>query len=67
MHDILLALLQRAAKRGEIPTADVPRRVVTVPAQLLRYEMVLSRDPVADSALVEIVDDVYLPLLAGRG
>ncbi|MFD4555792.1 TetR/AcrR family transcriptional regulator [Streptomyces sp. NPDC058469] len=67
MHDILLTLLQRAVRRGEIPTADLPRRVVTVPAQLLRYEMVISRDPVADSALVEIVDAVYLPLLAGHG
>ena len=67
MHDILLTLLQRAVERGEIPTADLPRRVVTVPAQLLRYEMILSRDPVADSALVGIVDDVYLPLLAGHG
>jgi AcrR family transcriptional regulator len=67
MHDILLTLLQRAVERGEIPTADVPRRVVTVPAQLLRYEMVISRDLVADSALVEIVDEVYLPLLAGQG
>ncbi len=67
MHDILLTLLQRAVERGEIPTADLPRRVVTVPAQLLRYEMILSREPVADSALVGIVDDVYLPLLAGHG
>lgn len=67
MHDILLTVLQRAVKRGEIPTADLPRRVVTVPAELLRYEMFLSRDPVADATLVGIVDDVYLPLLAGHG
>ncbi|MFF5298186.1 TetR/AcrR family transcriptional regulator [Streptomyces sp. NPDC013161] len=67
MHDILLTLLQRAVKRGEIPTADLPRRAVTVLADLLRYEMVISRDPVADATLVEIVDDVYLPLLAGHG
>ncbi|MFJ9375688.1 TetR/AcrR family transcriptional regulator [Streptomyces sp. NPDC101455] len=67
MHDILLTLLQRAVKRGEIPTADLPRRAVTVPVELLRYEMVLSRGPVADSALVGIVDDVYLPLLAAHG
>ncbi|MFJ5302026.1 TetR/AcrR family transcriptional regulator [Streptomyces sp. NPDC088350] len=67
MHDILLTLLQRAVRRGEIPTADLPRRVVTVPAELLRYEMFLSRDLVADATLVGIVDDVYLPLLAGHG
>ena len=67
MHDILLTVLQRAVERGEIPTADLPRRVVTVPAELLRYEMLLSLDPVADATLVGIVDDVYLPLLAGHG
>ncbi|MFJ2887789.1 TetR/AcrR family transcriptional regulator [Streptomyces sp. NPDC087305] len=67
MHDILLTVLRRAVERGEIPTADLPRRVVTVPAQLLRYEMVVSRDPIEDSAIVEIVDEVYLPLLAGHG
>ena len=67
MHDILLTLLQRAVKRGEIPTADLPRRAVTVPADLLRYEMVISHETVADSTLVEIVDDVYLPLLRGHG
>ncbi|MGW3105875.1 TetR/AcrR family transcriptional regulator [Streptomyces sp. NPDC001100] len=67
MHDILLTLLRRAVERGEIPTADLPRRVVTVPAQLLRYEMVISREPVADATLVEIVDDVYLPLVTGHG
>ncbi|WP_427919968.1 TetR/AcrR family transcriptional regulator [Streptomyces sp. cg40] len=67
MHDILLTLLRRAAKRGEIPTADLPRRAVTVPADLLRYEMVVSHEPVTDATLVEIVDDVYLPLLRGHG
>ncbi|WOX12622.1 TetR/AcrR family transcriptional regulator [Streptomyces sp. N50] len=66
VHDILLPMLQRAVKRGEIPTADLSRRVVTLPAQLLRYEMILTREPVAESALVEIVDDVYLPLVTGR-
>ncbi|MFI6459640.1 TetR/AcrR family transcriptional regulator [Streptomyces sp. NPDC050528] len=67
VYDILVPMLQRAVERGEIPTADLSRRVVTLPAQLLRYEMILSREPVAESALVEIVDDVYLPLLAGQG
>ncbi|MGH1556108.1 TetR-like C-terminal domain-containing protein [Streptomyces sp. L7] len=67
MHDILGTLLRRAVGRGEIPTADLPRRVVTLPAQLLRYEMVLSRDPVEDRALVEIVDEVFLPLVTGHG
>ncbi|MFI6408596.1 TetR/AcrR family transcriptional regulator [Streptomyces sp. NPDC050548] len=67
VYDILLPMLQRAVLRGEIPTAELSRRAVTVPAQLLRYEMVISHEPVVDSTLVEIVDDVYLPLLRGYG
>ncbi|MGW1215639.1 TetR/AcrR family transcriptional regulator [Streptomyces sp. NPDC002499] len=62
MPDIMRTLLERAAERGEIATADLPARVVSVPAALLRYEMLLSRTPIEDHVLVGIVDDVFLPL-----
>ncbi|MFC4504140.1 MULTISPECIES: TetR/AcrR family transcriptional regulator [Streptomyces] len=66
MEGILRTLLERAAKRGEIPTADLPARVVTLPADLLRYEMLLSHEPVEDRTLTAIVDDVFLPLVRHR-
>ncbi|MFE2418175.1 TetR-like C-terminal domain-containing protein [Streptomyces hokutonensis] len=58
---------ERAAERGEVPTADLPERIVTLPTDLLRHEIVLSDRPVTDAALEEIVDDVLLPLVTGRG
>ena len=63
MQDVLGTILRRAAERGEIRTADLPARVVTLPADLLRHEMLLTRRPIGSSTTAEIVDQVYLPLL----
>ncbi|WP_210593821.1 TetR/AcrR family transcriptional regulator [Streptomyces sp. GESEQ-35] len=63
MRDVLRTVVARAAERGEIPTADLPRRVLTLPADLLRHEILLSRQPLTDQTLAEIVDDVFLPLV----
>jgi hypothetical protein len=35
----------------------------TLPADLLRHEVLLSREQVTDQTLTEIVDDVFLPLV----
>ncbi|MEV0641931.1 TetR/AcrR family transcriptional regulator [Streptomyces sp. NPDC050619] len=63
MRGVLRTVVEQAAERGEIPTADLPRRVVTLPADLLRHEILLSREPVAEATLEEIVDQVFLPLV----
>ncbi|MCX5331307.1 TetR/AcrR family transcriptional regulator [Streptomyces sp. NBC_00140] len=63
MRGVLRTLVERAAERGEIPTAELPRRVLTLPADLLRHEILLSREQVTDETLTEIVDDVFLPLV----
>ncbi|WBB78238.1 TetR/AcrR family transcriptional regulator [Micromonospora sp. WMMD882] len=63
-----LRLLDRARERGEIPDAPVPPRVATVALALLRNEIVTRGvRGVPDDTIVEIVDQVYLPLLhSGR-
>jgi len=63
MSGVMKVIVQRAAERGEIPTADVPDRVLTAPTNLLRHEIFLTRDPVAASTLLSLVDDVFLPLV----
>lgn len=63
MANVLGEVLKRAAERGEIRTAELPRRVVTVPTDLVRHEVMVARGPIPESALVEIVDEVCLPLL----
>lgn len=56
-------IVARAVERGELP--DVPRssRVVNLPLDLLRHDMFMTMRAVPDESIVEIVDEVWLPLL----
>lgn len=56
-------LVRRAVERGEL--AEVPRseRVVNLPFDLLRHDMLMDTGAVPDETIVEIVDAVWLPLL----
>ncbi|MFE0461239.1 TetR/AcrR family transcriptional regulator [Kitasatospora sp. NPDC058965] len=63
-----LTVLARAATRGEVGPAALTPRVATVAVDLLRNEYALNGlTTVPDSTLVEIVDQVYLPLVRGLG
>lgn len=63
-----LTVLGRAVARGEAAPEALHPRVATVPVVLLRNEFVVRGVPSApDEVLVEIVDEVYLPLVRGRG
>lgn len=67
---VMSTVLENATARGEITTSDLPPMVVTLPIDLLRYQLLLSRDPIEESTLTEITDDVFLPLVyatAGPG
>jgi AcrR family transcriptional regulator len=63
-----LTVLGRAVARGEVSPEALHPRVATVAIVLLRNEYVArGTTTVPDSVIVEIVDEVYLPLLRGRG
>jgi AcrR family transcriptional regulator len=63
-----LTVLGRAVARGEAPPEALHPRVATVAVVLLRNEYVTRGIPTApDHVLVEIVDEVYVPLVRGRG
>ncbi|WBB71932.1 TetR/AcrR family transcriptional regulator [Micromonospora sp. WMMD1128] len=63
-----ITMLERAVARGEAPAAAIHRRVATTPMMLLRAEYAMRGVPsVPDEVLVEIVDEVFLPLVRGRG
>jgi AcrR family transcriptional regulator len=62
-----LAMLERAAARGEATPAAAHPRVATTPMMLLRAEYAMRGIPsVPDEILIEIVDEVFLPLVRGR-
>ncbi|MEV4140955.1 TetR/AcrR family transcriptional regulator [Dactylosporangium sp. NPDC049742] len=63
-----LTMLGRAVARGEAPAAAVHPRVAAAPMMLLRAEYAMRGIPsVPDEVLVELVDEVFLPLVRGRG
>jgi hypothetical protein len=63
MREAMTAVLRQAADRGEFTLAALPARVVTLPADLLRNEIFFAREPIGEQTLLEIVDDVFLPLV----
>ncbi|HTJ40373.1 MAG TPA: TetR/AcrR family transcriptional regulator [Dactylosporangium sp.] len=63
-----LSMLTRATERGEAPPSAVHPRVAATPLTLLRGEYAMRGTPtVPDETLVEIVDEIFLPLVRGRG
>jgi hypothetical protein len=62
-----LTIVSRAAARGEIGTGALTPRVATVAVDLLRNEYSLNGvTAVAHDTLVDIVDQVFLPLARAR-
>lgn len=62
-----LTLLERAVARGEAPPEAVHPRVASLPVMVLRGEFALRGLPeVPDEVLVDIVEEIFLPLVRGR-
>ncbi len=61
----MAAVLARAARRGEVSGNPVPPRVLRLPVELMRAES-LRAMPVPDDTVVEIVDQILIPLLTAR-
>lgn len=57
------ALVARAVTRSEIGTGEIPARVLALPYDLYRHEAIMTLTQLPDEALVEIVDDLWLPLV----
>jgi AcrR family transcriptional regulator len=59
-------IVQRAVTRGELATAP-PARIVALPADLLRHELLMTMTAASPQTILEIVDDVFLPLATNFG
>jgi hypothetical protein len=57
-------VLSRARQRGE--ASRVSTQVARLPVSVLHSELCLSTTPVPDPAITKIVDELFLPLAAGR-
>ena len=59
----LRTILKNAELRGEVNLEKISLRVISLPADLLRYEILITQEPISDKAIVEIVDDIFMPLV----
>jgi AcrR family transcriptional regulator len=57
------SVIERAVQRGELPSAEIPERVLNLPADLLRHELIMQLRAVPDETIVDIVDNAFLPLV----
>ncbi|MEV4076117.1 TetR/AcrR family transcriptional regulator [Nonomuraea fuscirosea] len=62
-EDAAATVLARAADRHEVRAVNLPPRVLQLPFDLIRNEVVLHGRPPADGAIASIVDDILLPLI----
>jgi AcrR family transcriptional regulator len=60
---LLRTILERGVDRGEIDSALLTPRIVALPTDLARHEMLMTLRPLTDRAICEIVDEVFLPLV----
>ncbi|MQA86063.1 MAG: TetR family transcriptional regulator [Streptosporangiales bacterium] len=61
--DFVLDILRRGATRGEVRPGALTPRVAAVGPALLRQHFLIHGAPVPDEVIVEIVDDVLMPLV----
>jgi AcrR family transcriptional regulator len=62
--DVMQTILGRAIDRGEIAAARLTPRIVSLPTDLARHEVLMTSEPLSDDAINEIVDEVFLPLVS---
>jgi AcrR family transcriptional regulator len=60
---LFLDVLRRGAVRGEVRATALTIRIASVGPDLLRQYFLVHRSPIPDQALIEIVDEVVLPLV----
>jgi AcrR family transcriptional regulator len=58
--------IERAVARGEIDPARLTPRIANLPFDLWRHEVMMTLKPVPDHVLHQIVDDIFIPLVAPR-
>jgi AcrR family transcriptional regulator len=61
---VMMTVLERAADRGQVRRHRITPRVAALPGTLLRHELMISREVVSDPFLADIVDNIFLPLVA---
>ncbi|MGB8451000.1 MAG: TetR/AcrR family transcriptional regulator [Anaerocolumna sp.] len=59
----IIVILRNAELRGEVSLEKLSMRIISLPVDLLRYELITIQEPVSDETITEIVDNIFLPLV----
>ena len=59
----MMAILKNAEARNEIVLEKINSRIITLPLDLLRYEIITVQEPIPDKTIIEIVDEIFMPLV----
>lgn len=62
----MASILKRAEKRGEIAPTRHSNRLLTLPIDLVRHEILVNGRPPTHEAILQIVDEIFLPLLINK-
>ena len=60
---VMEILVDRAVERGEVDPTVLTPRLISLPFDLFRHELVMRFEPVPRAVILEIVDDIFLPLV----
>ena len=58
-------IFRRAQDRGEIDLKRIPPAVLAMPFDLVRHDLLMNLGPVKPERITSIVDEIFLPLVAG--
>lgn len=60
---LIRTILDRAIARGEVDPDRLTPRIVGLPTDLARHEVLMTLKPLSDEVIREIVDEIFLPLV----
>ena len=59
----MITILKNAELQGEVNLEKISPLIISLPLDLLRYEILVTHEPISDKTINEIVDDIFLPLV----
>jgi AcrR family transcriptional regulator len=59
-------VMRRALERGEIAATHLTPRIISLPFDLVRHEALMTLKAIPPETILEIVDDIFLPLVGGQ-
>jgi AcrR family transcriptional regulator len=65
LADTMRTIVERGVARGELPPIELPQRAASLPLDLIRIEAMTAGSPIPEEKIVELVDDIYFPMLRG--